>query len=84
MSDDKLDRIAEDCAATRANILNLKEYIMAVSANVSDVRKDLSSHKESVDAHGVKASNRASAEIVAWLGIVAACAVGIIDFVKRK
>lgn len=84
MSEDKLDRIAEDCAATRAHIINLKEYIQAVSNNVSEVRKELASHKESADAHGRKAGDRATSEILAWLGIVSAIGVGVVDYFRKK
>lgn len=84
MSDEKLDRIAEDVSATRANILNLKEYIIAVSTNVSDVRKDLSSHKENTDAHGRRASEQTQSIIVAWLAVVAAIAVGAADYLRHK
>ena len=82
MSDDKLDRIAEDCAATRANILNLKEYIIAVSNNVTDVRKDLTSHKENTDAHGRRASEQTQSIIVAWLAVVVAGMVGVADYLR--
>ncbi len=84
MSDEKLDRIAEDVAATRANILNLKEYIIAVSTNVSDVRKDLSSHKENTEAHGLKASEKTQAVIVAWLAVAASLLVGLVDYTRKK
>jgi len=81
-SNAKLDRIAEDCAATRANILNLKEYIQAVGVNVADVRKDLAAHKENTDAHGRRASEQAQSIIVAWLAVVVAGMVGVADYLR--
>jgi len=82
MDNDKLDRIAEDCAATRANVLNLKEYIMAVAENVTDVRRDLAQHKESQDAHGRKSSEMTQSIIVAWLAVVVAGMVGVADYLR--
>ena len=80
----KLDRIAEDVAATRANILNLKEYVIAVSTNVTDVRRDLSAHKENTDAHGRHASEHAQSIIIAWLAVVVAGMVGVADFLRSR
>ncbi len=84
MSDEKLDRIAEDVAATRANILNLKEYIITVSGNVTDIRKDLGAHKENTEAHGRKASDQMQGTIVAWLAVAASLIVGLVDYTRKK
>ena len=84
MSDDKLDRIAEDCAATRANILNLKEYVQSVSVSLQGVRQDLASHKENTDAHGRRASEQTQSIIVAWLAVVVAGMVGVVDYLRGR
>ena len=82
MDNEKLDRIAEDCAATRANILNLKEYVQSVSVSLQGVRQDLASHKENTDAHGRRASEQTQSIIVAWLAVVVAGIVGIADYIR--
>lgn len=50
---DKLDRIAEDAAATRTDIKNLYEYIKAVSINQKETAKSFQDHKEDPKAHGL-------------------------------
>ena len=82
MDNEKLDRIAEDCAATRANILNLKEYVQSVSVSLQGVRQDLASHKENTDAHGRRASEQTQSIIVAWLAVVVAGMVGVADYLR--
>jgi hypothetical protein len=82
MDNEKIDRIAEDCAATRANILNLKDYVVAVSLNVAEVRRELAQHKESQDAHGRRASEQAQSILVAWLAVVVAGMVGVADYLR--
>lgn len=75
----KIDAIAENVAATRADTQNLKEYLKAVSENVRDVRKDLQEHKESPEAHG----RGAVGAVVGWLGLIVAAGVAVREFVKR-
>ena len=81
-SNARLDRIAEDCAATRANILNLKEYVQSVSTSLQGVRQDLQIHKENTDAHGRRASEQTQSIIVAWLAVVVAGMVGVADYLR--
>ena len=84
MDNEKLDRIAEDCAATRANILNLKEYVQSVSVSLQGVRQDLASHKENTDAHGRRASEQTQSIIVAWLAVDVAGMVGVADYLRGR
>lgn len=51
----KLDRIAEDGAATRADVKNLYSYVQAVSSNQKKTEEKLDEHREDIDAHGGKA-----------------------------
>lgn len=78
----KLDRIAEDVAATRADTRNLKEYVQAVSGNVKEVRDDLSEHKEDVEAHGLKAARGSLGAIVSWLSLVVAAGALVVEFLR--
>ena len=79
--DAKFDGLKELLASQQTNTT---AHILAVGQNVKEVRADLQAHKDSTDAHGRKAGERATAEIVSWLGIFAAVSVGFIDFLKRK
>ena len=83
MDSEKLDRIAEDCAMTRANIMNLKEYVVSVSTSLQGVRQDLQNHKENTDAHGRRASEQTQSIIVAWLAVVVAGMVGVADYLRK-
>lgn len=80
----KLDKIAEDVAATRADTRNLKEYIQAVSTNVKEVRVDLQEHKENTEAHGMNVAVRSTGNIVSWLGLGVAAVVGVAEFLRKK
>lgn len=75
----KIDRIAEDVAAMRADTHNLKEYIQAVSSGTARVRDDLAAHKENVEAHGRKGENTAISSVIAWLGLAMAAVLGILE-----
>ena len=54
---------------------NLEKYIGAVSTNVKRVEDDLSTHKESPEAHGMGAFSRSAAGIVAWTGLALSVAL---------
>lgn len=72
---DKLDRIAEDGAATRADVKNLNAYIGAVRDNQKSSDAKLSAHLLDPEAHGAKAaSNRVSGIIQVATFIIAAVA----------
>ena len=81
--DDKLDRIAEDCAATRAHIINLKEYISSVGDNVSELRECLYQHKENTDAHGRKSADGTMNQVISWLSLAVAALLGINEIRKH-
>ena len=51
---------------------NTDNHIGAVSANVKRVESDLSSHKESCEAHGRKSADGVTSGIVAWLSLAVA------------
>lgn len=82
-SESKLDRIAEDCAATRAHVQNLKEHIIAVGMNVRDVQNDLLEHRESIDAHGRKAADGALSQVAAWFGLALAAVAAAFE-IRRQ
>lgn len=65
IDDKELFRFMQDVRGVlgeiQSDIKSNNSHITAVSANVKEVRKDLSDHKESNDAHGGKAVHQ-------WLG----------------
>lgn len=61
---------------------NLSSHIVAVSTNVTILRADLQTHKESTEAHGIASSRNSSSIIASWLGLFVAAIVGLAEFVK--
>lgn len=80
----KLDRIAEGVARIDQKTDNLEKWVGSQGQALASIRKDLSDHKESVEAHGIKATSRATGTIVSWLGLVVAAAVGVIELTRKK
>lgn len=79
--DAKFDGIEKLMASQESN---LKDYIGAVSANVSKVRDDLQVHKESSEAHGAGAARSNASSIAGWLAIGISVVVGLVDFLRGK
>lgn len=80
---DKLDRIAEGVARIDQKTEGLKEYIVAVSANVEKVRTDLSTHKESIEAHGRKASENTVGAIIGASGLLISIGLLIVEIFRK-
>lgn len=57
---------------------NIKEYVGAVSKNLTALRNELGDHKESSDAHGVGATK----SVVPWLALFVAFLAAIGSWVK--
>lgn len=61
-------------------------YIGSVNSGVKEVRKDLTKvtdelrhHKESIDPHGRRATDKYSQSIVSWLGLAVASILAIVE-----
>lgn len=78
--DAKFDGLKELMVSQQAN---LNAHIGAVSSNVKRLESDLTEHRESVDAHGRKATDRFSSNIVAWAGLIVSAVVGAIEMKKH-
>lgn len=63
---DKLDRIAEDLSATRADVKNLYSYVQAVSGNQKHTADKLDLHERDVDAHGLKSVQKRDHRLIEW------------------
>lgn len=79
--DAKFDGIEKLMASQESN---LKGYIGAVSSNVKRLEGDLSAHKESTDAHGLKPLRDNASTIASWLGLMVAAGVAVVEFVRRR
>lgn len=73
---DKLDRIAEDSAATRADVANLRAHINAVSANQKTTASHLQEHKDDPKAHGFGA-------VIQWVGLAMGSIATILHLSKK-
>lgn len=62
---------------------NLKGYIGAVSKNVSEVRADLTEHKENTDAHGAGEGRHLTDSLAKW-GSVVLAAIAIVLGIRKN
>lgn len=83
MESDKLDRIAEGVARIDQKTEGLKDWVTAVSANVSEIRRDLVAHKESTEAHGQKAARGVLDRIASWASLGVAAVLAYVEL-RRK
>lgn len=81
---EKIDRIAEDTAATRARMDLMHEYIDSVAKDQKDIQKKLEDHRESVEAHGVIAGRRTSDVYMKWFTLATAFAGLLLGFKKGE
>ena len=61
----------------------LNNYILAVSTNVKEVRRDLAEHEKSLAAHGIEAGEKNSARIVSWIALGLSVLLGAVDFFHK-
>lgn len=81
---DKLDRIAEDCAATRARVDNLYQYVGAVSDNQKKTEEKLDVHMlDSNYAHGLDGGRRWT-DVLFKAGTFALAAIGFLLGIKKE
>ena len=64
---EKLERIADGVSRIDERTLNLEKHILSVSGKTDNVRRELNDHKESTDAHGLKAAKGAVRKVVEHL-----------------
>lgn len=62
---------------------NTSEHIQAVSKNVREVAADLRAHQESIDPHGRRATDKFSANAIAWLSLALASLVAAFEIRKH-
>lgn len=78
--DAKFDGLKELMVSQQAS---LNAHIGAVSSNVKRLESDLTEHRESVEAHGRRATDRFSSNIIAWAGLIVAAVVGAVEFKRH-
>jgi hypothetical protein len=80
---DKLDRIAEDGAATRADVRNLANHLAAVSANHKNLERAFLDHKDDGSAHGLHAIQKRDRSLIEWGTLIIAVGSVIVSLVRH-
>lgn len=78
--DAKFDGLKELMQYQQASIT---AHIQAVSKNVKDVAADLREHQDSIDPHGRRATDKFSANAIAWLSLALASILAAFELKKH-
>lgn len=79
---EKIDRIAEDTAATRARMELMHGYIDSVAKDQKEIADKFEKHKDDIEAHGVIAGRRTTDVYMKWFTL-AISMVGLFFGLKK-